>query len=65
LMEQWPASLSEDQAPASLVVDLQAPSSNMNQAAPRIRKRPIWGRYVTGDELKPGERWKSRLRDMR
>jgi hypothetical protein len=65
LMEQRPASSSEDQAPTSLVVDLQSPSSNMNQAEPRIRKRAIWGRYVTGEELKPGERWKSRLRDMR
>jgi len=25
------------------------------------RKRTIMGRYVVGDELKPGERWKRRL----
>ena len=25
------------------------------------RKRTIMGRYVFGDELKPGERWKRRL----
>src|SRR5271165_4551728 len=27
------------------------------------RKRTIMGRYVFGDELKPGERWKRRLGD--
>jgi hypothetical protein len=32
---------------------------------PQSRKRTVMARYVFGDELKPGERWKRRLLTMR
>jgi hypothetical protein len=38
-----------------------APPSPASEVAPTARKRTIMGRYVFGDELKPGERWKKRL----
>jgi hypothetical protein len=36
--------------------------SNVQEARKPVRKRRIMGRYVLGDELKPGERWKRSLR---
>jgi hypothetical protein len=65
LMDHRPSQLSEDRNPTSVVGDLQVPSSNASVATPRIRKRTILGRYVTGDELMPGQRWKLRLRKWR
>ncbi len=35
--------------------------SSVDERSPQARKRTIMGRYVFGDELKPGERWKRRL----
>ncbi len=37
------------------------PSSVIDDRSPLGRKRTIMARYVFGDELKPGERWKRRL----
>ena len=37
------------------------PSSVVDDRSPHGRKRTILTRYVFGDELKPGERWKRRL----
>ncbi len=39
--------------------------SDLEDDAPRERRRSIMARYVFGTELKPGERWKSRLRHAR
>jgi hypothetical protein len=36
--------------------------SDVQEAPKPVRKRLIMGRYVFGDELKPGERWKHSLR---
>jgi hypothetical protein len=41
------------------------PSSVVDDRSPLGRKRTIMTRYVFGDELKPGERWKRRLLAMR
>jgi hypothetical protein len=41
------------------------PSSVVDDRSPHGRKRTILTRYVFGDELKPGERWKRRLLTMR
>jgi hypothetical protein len=41
------------------------PPSPVAEVAPTIRKRTIMGRYVFGDEPKPGERWKRPLRKTR
>jgi len=35
--------------------------SSVDGRSPQARKRTIMGRYVFGDELKPGERWKRRV----
>ncbi len=35
--------------------------SRVDDRSPQGRKRTIMARYVFGDELKPGERWKRRL----
>jgi hypothetical protein len=35
--------------------------SRVDGRSPESRKRTIVARYVFGDELKPGERWKRRL----
>ena len=47
-------------------LDAKAVSLTNIQATPQesapVRKRHIIGRYVVGDEFKPGERWKHRLR---
>jgi hypothetical protein len=39
--------------------------SRVDDRSPQGRKRTIMTRYVFGDELKPGERWKRRLLTMR
>jgi len=39
--------------------------SVVDNRSPQGRKRTIIARYVFGDELKPGERWKRRLLTMR
>ena len=44
---------------------LGALPTSVDDAAPPNRKRTILGRYVFGDELKPGERWRQRLRKGR
>jgi hypothetical protein len=36
--------------------------SNVQDGSTPARKRLIIGRYVVGDEFKPGERWKHLLR---
>ena len=41
---------------------LVALPTSVEDASSPNRKRTILGRYVFGDELKPGERWKQRLR---
>ena len=46
------------------VIAMVAPSSRSSSASeglPPVRQRKILGRYVFGDDLKPGERWKRRL----
>ena len=46
------------------VIEADAPSVQTPSAAgrpPEDRQRKILGRYVFGDDLKPGERWKRRL----
>jgi len=40
---------------------LATPQSSVDESSRQSRKRTIMGRYVFGDELKPGERWKRRL----
>jgi hypothetical protein len=42
-----------------------APPPQISEVSPKVRKRTIMGRYVLGDELKPGERWKRLLRKTR
>ena len=44
---------------------LVALPTSVEDASPPNRKRTILGRYVFGDELKPGERWRQRLRKGR
>jgi hypothetical protein len=39
--------------------------SIVDDRPPQSRKRTIIARYVFGDALKPGERWKRRLLTMR
>ncbi len=43
----------------------QPPAAPVVELAPKVRKRTIMGRYVYGDEPKPGERWKRLLRRTR
>ena len=40
---------------------LATPPSSVGELSRQSRKRTIMGRYVFGDELKPGERWKRRI----
>jgi hypothetical protein len=40
---------------------LATPPSRLGEPSRQSRKRTILSRYVFGDELKPGERWKRRL----
>ena len=57
--------LPDDQQSAIGTDSLAAPSSVVDDRSPQGRKRTIMARYVLGDELKPGERWKRRLLTMR
>jgi hypothetical protein len=50
--------------PNDLVADSPG-TSRVDDRSPQGRKRTIMTRYVFGDELKPGERWKRRLLTMR
>jgi hypothetical protein len=46
------------------VIAVVAPSSrsfSASEGSRPVRQRKILGRYVFGDDLKPGERWKRRL----
>ena len=47
----------------SLVVtdEQTAPASGVDVRSPPAEKRTIMARYVFGDELKPGDRWKRRM----
>jgi hypothetical protein len=51
----------DDQASAAGTDPSATRPSSVDQRAGQSRKRTILGRYVFGDELKPGERWKRRL----
>jgi hypothetical protein len=51
--------------PAIIEAAPPAAPSPAVEVAPAARKRTIMGRYVFGDEPKPGERWKRPLRKMR
>ena len=50
-----------DQSSAIGTDSLAPASSRVDDRSPPGRKRTIMARYVFGDELKPGERWKRRL----
>jgi hypothetical protein len=52
----------EHRSATASVVDIQAPAAIESQPVEATRKRTIMGRYVYGDEPKPGERWKRKLR---
>jgi hypothetical protein len=53
---------SPDDQRSTTRTDSPAPlSSRVDGRSPESRKRTIMARYVFGDELKPGERWKRRL----
>ena len=57
--------LPDDQRSA---IEAESPATLPSRADDRLsqgRKRTIMARYVFGDELKPGERWKRRLVTMR
>ena len=51
----------DDQRSAIGTDPLATHPSSVDERARQSRKRTIMGRYVFGDELKPGERWKRRL----
>jgi hypothetical protein len=51
----------KDQRSITRTESLGALATAVDDASPPNRKRTILGRYVFGDELKPGERWKRRL----
>ena len=51
----------DDQRSAIGTNSLATPPSSVDESSRQSRKRTIMGRYVFGDELKPGERWKRRL----
>ncbi len=51
----------KDQGSIKRTGSLEALSTTVDDASRPNRKRTIAGRYVFGDELKPGERWKRRL----
>jgi hypothetical protein len=53
--------LLNDQRSAIAADPLATPPSSVDERARQSRKRTIMGRYVFGDELKLGERWKRRL----
>jgi hypothetical protein len=51
----------ENLQPVIAVVAPSSRSSAASEGLPPVRQRKILGRYVFGDDLKPGERWKRRL----
>jgi hypothetical protein len=51
----------ENLQPVIAVVGPSSRSSSATEGLPPVRQRKILGRYVFGDDLKPGERWKRRL----
>lgn len=51
----------ENLQPVIPVVEPSSRSSSASEGVPPVRQRKILGRYVFGDDLKPGERWKRRL----
>jgi hypothetical protein len=55
--KRWP----NDQRSAIGTDSLATCPSRVDDWSPQGRKRTIMARYVFGDELKPGERWKRRL----
>ena len=68
--EVW---VSRAESPASERTDVEsapnfdprlADQSKSDDDGDRKRRRPILARYVFGTELKPGERWKRRLRHV-
>ena len=53
--------LPDDQLSATAPDSSGAVPSKVDGRSPESRKRTIMARYVFGDGLKPGERWKRRL----
>jgi transposase len=51
----------KDQRSRTGTDSLPTPLPSGDESSRQSRKRTIMGRYVFGDELKPGERWKRRL----
>ena len=51
----------KDQRSRTGTDSLSTPLPSVDESSRQSRKRTIMGRYVFGDELKPGERWKRRL----
>jgi hypothetical protein len=51
----------EDQRCSSRTDCPPTPPPNVVESSRQSRRRTIMGRYVFGDELKPGERWRRRL----
>ena len=61
-LDARPAPVSaKDQQSITQTDSLGAPKTRVDDALRPNRKRTIIGRYVFGDEPKPGERWKRRL----
>ncbi len=61
-LDARPATVSaKDQQSITQTDSLGAPKTRVDDVSRQTRKRTIMGRYVFGDELKPGERWKRRL----
>ncbi len=61
-LDPRPATVStKDQRSITQTDSLEAPETRVDDALRPTRKRTIMGRYVFGDEPKPGERWKRRL----
>jgi hypothetical protein len=67
--DKTPTSFEEGRAAASIKDErsrtgtdsLPTPLPSVDESSRQSRTRTIMGRYVFGDELKPGERWKRRL----
>ena len=61
-LDASPATVSaKDQRSIARTDSLGALPTPVDDVSRPNRKRTIMGRYVFGDELKPGERWKRRL----
>ncbi len=61
----WADASAKDQLFIPRTEPLVALPTSVEDASPPNRKRTILGRYVFGDELKPGERWRQRSRKGR